>query len=113
MELRKLHDEELNDMYLSPNIVRVIRSRKNRWTVPVARIGERSGICRVLVGKPEGKRPLWRPSIDGRIILIWIFSKWDVGYGLDQAGSGWEQVAGTCECRNKPSGPMKWGEFLD
>jgi len=40
---------------------------------------ERTGVCRVLVGKPEGKRPLGRPGVDGRIILRWIFRKWDVG----------------------------------
>ena len=57
-ELRKLHNEELNDLYCSPNIVWMIKSRRMRWVGHVARMGERKGVCRVLVGKPEGKRPL-------------------------------------------------------
>jgi hypothetical protein len=60
-EWRKLHNEELNDMYCSPNIVRVIKSRRNRWAGHVARMGEKRSVYRVLVGKPEGKRPLGRP----------------------------------------------------
>jgi len=58
---RKLHTEGLNDVYCSPNIVRVMKSRRMRWAVHVARMGERSGLYRVLVGKPEGKRSLGRP----------------------------------------------------
>ena len=60
-EWRKLHNEELNDLYCSSNIVRVIKSRRMRWAGHVARMGERRGVYRVLVGKPEGKRPLGRP----------------------------------------------------
>ena len=59
-EWRKLHNEELNDLY-SPNIVRVIKSIRMRWAGHVARIGERKGLYRVLVGKPEGKRRFGRP----------------------------------------------------
>jgi len=59
-ERRKLHSEELNDLYSSPNIVPVIKSRRMRWAGHVARMGERRGLYRVLVGKPEGKRPLGR-----------------------------------------------------
>ena len=51
----------MNDLYASPNIVRVIKSRRMRWMCYVARMGERRGVYRVLVGKPEGKRPLRRP----------------------------------------------------
>ena len=61
-EWRRLHNEELNDPYSSPNIVRVIKSRRMRWAGHVvARMSEERGACRVLVGKPEGKRPLGRP----------------------------------------------------
>ena len=58
---KKLHIEELNDLYCSPNIVRVIKSKRMRWAGHVARMGERRGLYRILVGKPEGKRPLGRP----------------------------------------------------
>ena len=60
-EWRKLHNDELNHLYSSPNIVRVINSRRMRWAGHVARMGEGRGVYRVLVGKPEGKRPLGRP----------------------------------------------------
>jgi len=60
-EWRKLHNEELNDLYCSPNIFRVLKSRRMRWAGHVACMGERRGIYRVLVGKPEGKSPLGRP----------------------------------------------------
>jgi len=60
-EWRRLHNEELNDLYTSPNIVRVIKSRTTRWAGHVARMGEEKGVYRVLVGKPEGRRPLGRP----------------------------------------------------
>ena len=60
-ECRKLYNEELNDLYSSPNIVRVIKSRRMRWEGRVARMGKRRGIYRVLAEKTEGKRPLARP----------------------------------------------------
>jgi len=60
-ECRKLHNEEFSDLYSLPNIVRVVKSRRMRWVGNVARMGEGRGVHRFLVGKPEGKRPLWRP----------------------------------------------------
>ena len=60
-EWRKLHNEELNDLYCSSNIVWVIKSRRMRWAGHVACMGERRGVYRVLVGKHEGKRPFGRP----------------------------------------------------
>ena len=58
-EWRKLHDEELNNLYSSPSIVRVIKSRRMRWAGHVVRMWERSDVYRVLVGKPEGKGTIW------------------------------------------------------
>ena len=60
-EWRRLHNEELNDLYSSSNIARVIKSRRIRWTGHVARMGEERGVYRVLLGEPEGKRPVGRP----------------------------------------------------
>jgi hypothetical protein len=60
-EWRRLHNEELNDLYSSPTIIRVIKSRRMRWAGHVARMGEGRGAYRILVGRPEGRRPLGRP----------------------------------------------------
>ena len=60
-EWRRLHNEELNDLYSSPIIVRVIKSRRMRWAGHVARMGEEREVYRVLLGKPEGRRPMGRP----------------------------------------------------
>ena len=63
--LLTLHNEELNDLYSSPNIVWVIKSRRMRWAWRVACMGARRGVFTVLVGKPEGKKPLGRPRHRG------------------------------------------------
>jgi hypothetical protein len=60
-EWKRLHNNELNDLYSSPNIIRVIKSRRMRWAGHVARMGEGRGAYRILVGRPEGRRPLGRP----------------------------------------------------
>ena len=90
-EWRKLHNEELRDLYSLPNIVRVVKSRRMRWAGHVARMGEGRGVHSVLVVKPEGKRPLGRPDVDGRIILRWIFRKWEgveTGWSWLRIGTG-------------------------
>jgi hypothetical protein len=58
---RKLHNDELHNLYSSPNILRVIKSRRMRWAGHVARMGEGRGVYRILVGRPEGNRALGRP----------------------------------------------------
>jgi GH43 family beta-xylosidase len=73
---RKLHNEELNDLIFSPNIVRVIKSRRMRWARHVARRGERRVVHRVLVGNLRERDHLGDPGVvDGRMILRWIFRK--------------------------------------
>ena len=69
-----MHNEELNDLYSSPNIVRVINSRRMRWVGHVARMGEERGVYSFLVGKPEGKIPLGRPRrrfVDKIRMYLW------------------------------------------
>jgi len=88
-EWRKLHNEEMNDLFCSPNIVRVIKSRIMRWAGHVARMGERRGVYRVLVEKHKERDHLGDPGVDGRIILRWIFRKWDVGVWT---GSSWFRI---------------------
>jgi hypothetical protein len=79
---RKLHNEELHNLYSSPNIMRMITSRRMRWAGHVARMGAKKNAYRILVGKPEGNRPLGRPRrrwVDNiKIDLTEI--RW---YGLD------------------------------
>jgi hypothetical protein len=74
-EWRKVHNEEHNVLYCSPNIVCLFKSGRMKWAGHVARMGEKRGVYRVLVGKPYGKRHLEDPGVDGRIILKWIFRK--------------------------------------
>ena len=78
---RKLHNEELSDLYSLPNIVRVVKSRRMRWAGHIALLGEGRGVHRVLVGKPEGKRPLGRPR-----------RRWEDNIKMDP-----QEVGGGCE----------------
>jgi hypothetical protein len=80
-EWRRLHNEELNDLYTSPNIIRVIKSRRMRWAGHVARMGEVRGAYRVLAGRPEGRRPLGRPRC-----------RWGDNIKMDLQEVGWEGV---------------------
>jgi hypothetical protein len=104
-EWRKLHNEELHNMYSSPDIIKEVKARRMRWAGHVARMGEERKVYKVLVGKPEGKRPLGRPR-----------SRWEDGIGmdlreiglggcgLDSTVSGQVPVAGSCECGDESSG---------
>ena len=88
-EWRKLHNEELNDLYSLPNIVWVVKSSRMRWAGHVARMGEDRGVHRVLVGKPKGKRPLGRPRRRWEDNIK--MDRQEVGgvrWGLDGVGSG-------------------------
>jgi hypothetical protein len=70
-EWRRLHNEELHNLYASPNIIRVIESRRVRWAGHVVRVGEMRNMHKIFVEKPGGKRP----RRNGRIILEWILKK--------------------------------------
>ena len=97
-EWRRLHNEELNYVYLysSPNIVRVIKSRRMRWAGHVARMGEDRGVYRDLVGKPEGKRPLGRPRLRWvdyiRMDLQEVGCRYMEWIGLAQDGDRWRTL---------------------
>jgi hypothetical protein len=82
-EWRRLHNEELNDLYSSPNIIRVIKSRRMKWAGHVARMGEGRDAYRTLVGRPEGKRPLGRPR-----------RRWEDNIKMDLQELGWGVEAG-------------------
>jgi len=92
-EWRKIHNEELNDLYSSPNIVRVTKSRRMEWAVQVARMGEMRGVYRVLVGKPDGKRPLGRPS-----------RRWKDNIKMDLQEVGWGAWTGSSWLRTGTDG---------
>ena len=75
MEWRRLHNEELYSLYRLLNTVRVIKSRRLKWTGNVARMEEGRGAFKILTGKPTGKRPLVGLGVDGRTILEWTLKR--------------------------------------
>jgi len=91
-EWRRLHNAELNDLYSSPNIVRVIKSRRMRWAGHVAHMGEEREVYRVLVGKPEGKRPL------GRLRRRWVDN---IRMALQEVGCGYIDWIGLAQDRDR------------
>jgi len=91
-EWKRLHNEELNDLYSSPNIVRVIKSRKIRWAGHVARMGEERGVYSFLVGKPEGRRPLGKPR------RRWVDN---IRMDLQEVGCGYMDWIGLAEDRDR------------
>ena len=91
-EWRKLHNEELHDLCVSPNIVRVIKSKRTRWAGHVARMGEERGGVRVLVGKPEGRRLLGRPR------RRWVDN---IRMDLQEVGCGYMDWIGLAQDRDR------------
>jgi hypothetical protein len=91
-EWRKLRNEELRDLYSSPSIIRIIKFRRMRWSGHVARMEEKSNAYRLLVGKPEGKRPLGRPRC-----------RWVDNISMDLGKVGWGDVdwIGLAKDRNR------------
>jgi len=90
-EWRRLHNEDLNDLYSSPNIVRVIKSRRMGWAEHVARMGKERGMYRVLVGIPKGRRPLGRPR------RRWVDFRMD----LQEVGCGYMDWIGLAQDRDR------------
>jgi len=90
-EWRRLHNEEINDLYSSPNIVRVIKSRRMRWAEHVSRMGEERGAYRVFLGKPEGKRTLGRPR------CRWVDN---IRMDLQEVGCGYMDWIGLVQDKN-------------
>jgi hypothetical protein len=112
-EWRRLHNKELYALYSLPNIIPVIKSRRLRWAGHVARMGERRGAYRALVGRPEGRRPLERPR-----------RRWEDNIKIDLTVVGWGgktgsilhrlgRVAGYCERDNEPLCSIECGKFLE
>jgi hypothetical protein len=91
-EMRKLNNEELRDLYSSPSLIRIMKSRRMRWAGYVARMGEKRNAYRLLMGKPEGNRPLERPRLS-----------WVDNIRMDPGEVGWGDVdwIGLAKDRNR------------
>jgi len=107
---RKLHSEKLHDLCSSPNIIRVITSRRMRCAGHVARMGRGEG---VLVVRSEGKKPLGRPSRRREDNIKMNLQEVEWGHGLNTSGSRLGQVADTFKCGNEHSICIKCGEVFD
>jgi hypothetical protein len=112
-ECSKLRNEELNDLYSTLNIFRVIKSRRMRWEGHVARMEKSSGAYLFLVGKPEGKRILGRPWFRRKDNIKKDILEVEWGSWTDRSGLGQGRVAGSCQRGNEPSVSIKYREFLD
>jgi hypothetical protein len=97
-EWRKLHNEELRDLYSSQSLIKIIKSRRMRWAGHEARMGEKRNADRLLVGKPEGKRPLGKPR-----------HRWVDNIRMDLGEVGWGDVdwIGLAQDRNR------WRAFVN
>jgi hypothetical protein len=97
--MRKLHNEELHDLYSSPSIIRIIKARRMRWAGHVARMGEKRNVYRLLVGKPEGRRPLGRPR-----------RRWVDNIRMDLVEVGWRGVdcSGLARDRDRWRALVNW-----
>jgi hypothetical protein len=98
-EWRKLHNEELRDLYSSPSIIRIIKSKRMRWAGHIARMGEKRIAYRLLVGKPERKRPLGSPR-----------RRWVDNIMMDLGEVGWGDVdwIGLAQDRNRWRALVNW-----
>jgi hypothetical protein len=96
-EWRKLQNKELHDLYSSPSIIRIIKSRRMRWAGLVARMGEKRNAYRLLMGTPEGKRPLGRPR-----------RRWVYNIRMDLGEVGWGDVdwSGVAKDKNRWRAPV-------
>jgi hypothetical protein len=97
-EWRRLHNEELYDLYSSPNIIRVMKSRIMRWAGHMASMGDRRGVYRVLAGRPEGRRQFGRPR-----------RRWENNFEMDLQELGWE---GT-DWMDKTQSRYSWRAFVN
>jgi hypothetical protein len=97
-EWRKLHNEKLHDLYCSANIIRIMKSRRMRWAGHVARMGEKRNAYMLLVGKPEGKRPLGRPR-----------RRWVNNIMIDLVEVGW----GEADCIGLAQDRYRWRALLN